>query len=877
MPRVLFSTRQSHQGISKVIWALPRVLRVSSQHDEPRLVLAFVRRASSLAFSSPAYSQLPASAKKARKAADVIAVEDHDNVPEDEVTLFSQDLKEGIAETVSRKRALSESRSIDVEYPGPGSHLYGKWRSLSLDHERLLIESDINASDSRLVRLIDQPGNESDIELWSCLLEFCHRWMGRDGVIMIWQAISKRRNLYQVEGALPKAFWGSILNAAVTSDAFLREVVSYGEWLLECHGNPWPQLYTTVMSFMLANRPKAEVLRWHIILTPSFGPGEVEFVNMLKRFITDPDPKLQQTLQSLYMWSVYRKLYDILIPHLYDKGHANLAILWRRLLIAHGDTPASLAARPFLRYLGAYFPQTSLSEEELSIAGLVPQSQKGSKSGTVSQSLRAQTAINGQNLSYLVNRVHGETFGIREKPYNDKLGSKWFASTWVPLDFAVSVIYTMGVHNIGPLSLQSIALRENDAQGVLHRLDQLHQLKIQLPDTNYVAAIRHYAMVGDNEALSELLHCDIHPDVFDDEVAQKELLNQCLSTEDWETYQLVLKTRLAVTSHSVSISSDKVLQSCARQGNGAMALSLLQGMCSRDLQPTSMTSHMLSSLVLQSLSPHAKVRTGRHHIDLQVSLCRQLATTRFPPAVEAWQTLLYRLGREYRLVDLERLSLDILRLFVNYAKSDKPMWVSHMADIPQILRFESPYQHFQKLPRDLDVNHEGHPLRQIFDKNMQSSIVRWGFSHTRYGHEAESTAITILHGEEGEFVDPADFHFARGIRLLAMLRDQGLNILYATVRKQVILRLVDLYRGGGEASYEWVGGNARLKIKRAKNSLSLSEAKKLCDMAWGREVVPSLPELMTALEKAMRADKLNDIQARLRALEDWPSETSHGR
>ncbi|KAJ0117619.1 hypothetical protein J7T55_001817 [Diaporthe amygdali] len=834
MPRVLFSTRQSHQGISKVIWALPRVLRVSSQHDEPRLVLAFVRRASSLAFSSPAYSQLPASAKKARKAADVIAVEDHDNVPEDEVTLFSQDLKEGIAETVSRKRALSESRSIDVEYPGPGSHLYGKWRSLSLDHERLLIESDINASDSRLVRLIDQPGNESDIELWSCLLEFCHRWMGRDGVIMIWQAISKRRNLYQVEGALPKAFWGSILNAAVTSDAFLREVVSYGEWLLECHGNPWPQLYTTVMSFMLANRPKAEVLRWHIILTPSFGSGEVEFVNMLKRFITDPDPKLQQTLQSLYMWSVYRKLYDILIPHLYDKGHANLAILWRRLLIAHGDTPASLAARPFLRYLGAYFPQTSLSEEELSIAGLVPQSQKGSKSGTVSQSLRAQTAINGQNLSYLVNRVHGETFGIREKPYNDKLGSKWFASTWVPLDFAVSVIYTMGVHNIGPLSLQSIALRENDAQGVLHRLDQLHQLKIQLPDTNYVAAIRHYAMVGDNEALSELLHCDIHPD-------HRRLGNISIGSQDKIGCDIAFSIYLKRQGSSVMCAS-------GQWSNGVITPS-------RNVLARSSTDFDDESHAFEPRSTEP------------VTACK----------IEAWQTLLYRLGREYRLVDLERLSLDILRLFVNYAKSDKPMWVSHMADIPQILRFESPYQHFQKLPRDLDVNHEGHPLRQIFDKNMQSSIVRWGFSHTRYGHEAESTAITILHGEEGEFVDPADFHFARGIRLLAMLRDQGLNILYATVRKQVILRLVDLYRGGGEASYEWVGGNARLKIKRAKNSLSLSEAKKLCDMAWGREVVPSLPELMNALEKAMRADKLNDIQARLRALEDWPSETSHGR
>lgn len=799
----------------------------------------------------------------------MIAVEDHIDVPGYEATSFSEGLKAGIAETISRRSALSASQSPTVDYPSPGSPLYGKWQSLSLDHERLLNESDINVSDSRLVRLIDQPGNENDIELWSCLLEFCHRWMGRDGIIMIWQAISKRRNLYQVDGALPQAFWRVILSAAVTSDTSLQEVIAYAEWLIENHETQWPHLYTTVMSFMLANRPRAEVLRWHLALSPSFGPGEIEFVDMLKHFIRNPDPGMQDTLQLLYSWSTHRRLYDVLIPHLYDKGHARLAVRWRQLLIAHGDSPASLAARPFLRYLGAYYPQRLLSEEELSVAGLVLQGQEGSRNRTASHSQHAEAAINGQNLSYLVNRVHGETFGIREKPYNDKLGSKWFASTWVPLDFAISVIYTMGISGIGPLSLQSIALREGNAQGVLHRMDQLNQLKIQLPDTNYVAAIRHYATIGDNESLQELLRCDIHPDLFDDEVAQKQLLEQCLITEDWGTYQLLLKTRLAVTSHSVSASSDKILQSCVRQGNGPMALSLLQGMCSRNLQPAPMTSHMLSSFILQNLSPSVGVREVRQHVDLQLSLCRQLSTTRFPPAVEAWQTLLYRLGREQRLIELERLSLDILRLFDNYTKSDTPMWVAHMADIPQILRLESPYQYFQKLPRDLPLSHEGHPLRLIFDKNLQAAIVRWGFTYTKYGYEAEASAYAALHGEDGEATDPADFHFARGIRLLAMLRDRGLSVPTMTVRKQVIIRLRDMYRGGGDPRYEWVGGNPRLKMLRSRNQLSLSQAKKLCELAWGGDqAVPSLPELMTVLENAMKDDRLNDIDKRLKALRD---------
>ncbi|KAK7749922.1 hypothetical protein SLS53_000504 [Cytospora paraplurivora] len=876
MPRALHSVRKSQQGISFLLWALG-CWQCPYEHGRIRATaVPERRRASSLTFTSPVYSRF--SAKKARKAAEVIAQEEEEiGVPDEEATLFSTELKQGIAQTLSKKRPLSDGDLVTSDFPAPGSLLYGKWRSLSLDHDRLLAESDINVSDSQLVRLIDQRENESDIELWSCLLEFCHRWMGRDGVIMIWQAIFKRRNLYQVDGVLPEAFWGTILNAAVTSESFLRDVISYAEWLLEAHGARWPYLYETVMTFMLTERPKAQALRWHMTLMPSFGPGETEFVELLKKFITNSDPRLQETLQSLYTWSAHRKLYDILIPYLFDKGNSKLALPWRRLLIVHNDTPASLAARPFLRYVGAYYPNTRLSEEELSVAGLALEDKEGSKNARSTEHQPAEAAINGQNLSYLVNRVHGETFGIREKPYNDKLGAKWFASTWVPLDFALNVIYTIGINGIGPLSLQSIALREGNAQGVLHRMDQLRQLKINLPDSHYVGAIRHYATIGDDEALTELLHCDVHPDVFDDDMAQQELLRDCLEAGDWDTYHLLLKTRLAVTAGTIGTCSDNVLQLCARQGNGAMTLKVLRELSSHNLQPVPMTSHTISSLILQSLSPHATGR-GRHHVDLQVSLCRQLAKTRFPPAVEVWQTLLYRLGREHRLIDLERLSFDVLRLFSDYASSERPMWISHMADVPQILRFESPYQHFQKLPRDLPLQHERHPLRQIFDEHLMASIVRWGFMYTRYDREAESAAAAVLHGEESDaMMDPANFHFARGIRLLAMLRDLGLRVPSMTVRKQATMRLVGLYRGGGDPSYEWVGGNSALTSLRSRNMLSLAEAKRLCDEAWGSEVTPGLFELMGAIEKAMREDKMSDVQKRLRAIEEGVPSTRRGR
>lgn len=863
MQRALLGARHSHQ---RILHFLGRKCSQSiDQHGTSRLCCDSRRCASSFTSTSRLPSRRQAGA----------AVEE---VTPDEDLTFSEALKKGISQSMSRKRHSSKTELTAVEYPPPGSAQYGKWQSLSMNEDMLLHEIGTSISYPNVGRHIDQPRNENDLELWSCLLEFAHRRMGRNGVLKVWEALFNRRCLYVVAGPLARAFWSTVLNAAVSSDAILRDVLIYAEWMLETHDARWPQLYSTVMSYMLENGHKSVVLRWHVTLTPSFGPQEAEFVDLMKKFITSPDGYIQGThraqgsLQMLYIHNLHRKLYDVLIPHLYYEGHARLAMKWRQTFRSVNDTPVSLAARPFLRFIAAYYPHNQLADDELKAAGLVHNKAEHAEATSDAPKM----ATNGQNLSYLINRAHGETFGIQEKPYNDHLGARWFASSWVSLDFAINVIYTMGVQEIGPLSLQSIALREGSARGVLGRLDQLQQLKINLPKSQYVEAIRNYAVAGDDEALQELLQSDIHPDIFDDEAAQHEVLRGCLRVGDWATYRLVLRTRLAVLSNSITASSDSVLQAYAHQGNGPMALTVLQEMLSYGLDLAPMTSHTLSSFILQNLSKYTVSTQPREVVDLHISLCRHLAASRFPPAVEVWQTLLYRVGREHRLSELERLCSYILQLFTDYATSEQPMWISHMADVPAILRSESPYPNFQKLPRDLPIRHEKHPLRQIFDKNLQNSIVRWGFMFTRYDRKAEAAAAAVINSattkrEDGSNEEmagvartPADFHFARGIRLLAMLRDRGLVVMEGTVRKQAILRLLDLYRGGGRVSYEWVGGNPFRRQLRRWNRLSLAEAKVLCDEAWGAgEIVPSLFELGRLIDVTEKQDSLNSIERRL--------------
>lgn len=870
MRRALVGARQSQvQVISNYpyrTWS-----RSTPRHSTLRLCSYTRRYASSVPYTTPAPSQ-----RLAQAAAE--------EATSDEDLSFSEALKVAVFQSLSRPRSSTRAETPLVDLPPAESTLYGKWESLALDEERLLYESDMNASDSDPVRLVDQPGNEDDIELWFCLLDFAHRRKGREGVLMIWQAVFKRRNLYQTAGSLPLAFWQTILAATVSSDA-LEQVLIYAKWLYETHGVRWPQLYTDVMTYMLENGHTRDVVRWHTALRPSFGPDKVEIVDLMKKFIMRREPLVQSRVQVLYKHSLYRGLYDIFIPLLYNEGHAKLAMNWRKVFQVVNDAPVSLAARPFLRFISAYHPNIELTEDELKVAGLVSNEAEDEDSTVKSP----DPAINGQNLGYLINRVHGETFGIQEKPYNDKLGAKWFASSWVSLDSAINVIYTMGIQGIGPLSLQSIALRENSAEGVLHRINQLRQLKINLPVSNYVRAIHLYAAVRDNEALQELLRSDIHPDVFDDEVAQQRLLRDCVRMSDWKTYRLILKLHLVLLSGSKGASSDLVLEHFIRHGDAGMALQILQEMSSHKVDIAPRTSHIFSSFIVQNLSPHVETKIhetrqqfdkAKQQLNVHISICRQLARSRFPPAVEVWQRLLYRLGREHRLIELERISLEILRLFTTSSTSEEPMWISHIADVPQSLRGESPYVNFQQLPRDLPIGHSTHPLTQIFDQRLQNSIVRWGFSYARYDRQAEAAATALVDSSVAKYdgsgstasTEPtmidastlADFHFARGIRLLAILRAHGFSTSVPTIRKQVVMRLVDLYRGNGRLEYKWVGGTKDLSERRHRNRMSIEEAKRLCDVAWeSGEIVPSLLELRRSIEKAELKDRAAHLKWKL--------------
>ncbi|RKU45938.1 hypothetical protein DL546_003978 [Coniochaeta pulveracea] len=428
----------------------------------------------------------------------------------------------------------------------------------------------------------------------------------------------------------------------------------------------------------------------------------------------------------------------------------------------------------------------------------------------------------GNTMGYrqLINRIHGQTFGIKEKSYNDALGARWFASSWISLDIAIEVVRFIGWYQIGPLSLQSIALREGQPDRILDRLDQLEFLGIDIGKSSYAKALRHLATMDDHETLAELLTSDAHPDVYDDVLMQEQILKVALETGDWRQYRLILAVKVAVSLDVVSLASNQAVAESLAGSNRRVTISILEDMERRGVQLLPSTSDAISMHIINNFAPHKNYKPNTTY---HVALCRLIMGSRFPLATQAVQSILYHIGNAGRIDTLEELSMEILRRYNDVHSSSRPTLNVHKLDVPEFFREEPSYGSFQLIPRELNLRHELHPVQRIFDLQFLQHIIQWSF-----------TAPQQQPGTQD-----LEFTFVRGIRLLALLRDNGVVYDFKLVKKlrqSIEMHLVVLL---AESS----AGRRPKGVPRWIGQLDIAQAKVLCEEAWGAELLPSVDAL----------------------------------
>ncbi|UNI24453.1 hypothetical protein JDV02_010196 [Purpureocillium takamizusanense] len=462
-----------------------------------------------------------------------------------------------------------------------------------------------------------------------------------------------------------------VLSAALLSDKRIATLATVAHQLYLEYGFRWSDLYMKVIHYFLDKGRYDDAVRWHLHLASTLPPGTEVFGALLSSFVIDPTPQIQSTLTTIYVSSTERGLYDYIIPTLFASGQSKLARTWRKKLILFNDLPGpDSKSRHFLRFLARYHPLIELTAQELATAGL-----RGSGCRT--------NAIRSAEPAATMDHEH------HPGHYSDALVAKWFASTWTSVEFAINLVHRLGLKIVGPRSLQSLALREPNAKDVAGRIAQTERLGIEISSQAYCKALVFFARQGEDELLSDLLSCDIHPDEFEDVETRQLLLAAAVRQGDWQRERLLQRIEWAIESGQSSRRLNSLLRSEFSKRRMGQTRLVLDRMDALRVQMAQSNATQLLERLFVGLSwhppKHARRRQPNAPVDPNsplnqaIDITRRIACHDVAIPTRYWRVLLYNLGRTGRFEELEQLCLEIVQIYTPPYGGLIPV---HVEDLP---------------------------------------------------------------------------------------------------------------------------------------------------------------------------------------------------
>ncbi|KAF7857233.1 hypothetical protein EAF04_009474 [Stromatinia cepivora] len=695
---------------------------------------------------------------------------------------------------VISKRASNGPRTVvpHADTESMTTKEYKRWKDYFTPHE-LEYESRVSKTPHEDgVRLVDNPVYEKDMELWAVLLVHRRRIYGVEGVRIIWEAIRTRKIQLPVEGMASWTMWGAFVDLGLHDEAVLESIIQYADDLLEQTGQRWNGLYMRLMYHLLMNDRGAEAFRWHRKLMVRHPPHAKAFEKLCFKVI-----KLKRDIEALrkiYEASKFHVSYSSIMVPFYHQGEYASAYKWHFSLFQKKDFPKS--ARPtedLIRHLTKFKSPLALRvARSLVHVGL-------SLPPALEHELKDTRSISRE----MMNLIHGEVFHIKPKKYDDELGARWLATTWVPLDVSIQSIHALGVREIGPLSFQSIALRDPDSKAIIKRLDQLAELGISPGQSKFVKAVETFAREENRELLNALLNSDQHPAALDDWILQEKLLASYAAREQLTEFQRTMAIRL-VGSRTPDFDVYNIhLRICVIRHQWDAVLKTLSEM---RMNRVPAKPGSISCILRQLLRPRRRGRrpvTDRRHnnfddVTMATKILTGIMTSGSSVPVHHWTEIIRRLGMLGREKDLHNLCMFLASWYgsrnhdllpgANYLRSRDRTQVSDDLIPPW---------------------HQQHPLKRLFPSSLQKAIVEWGFQRALISPPPNVPGPASVNKK-------TTYNITNGILLLRELHHTGVEIEPNAIRRAVVDRLIVLY-GPGRST---VKANRRARIL---NPLSLEE------------------------------------------------------
>ncbi|KAK6433515.1 hypothetical protein LTR95_010305 [Oleoguttula sp. CCFEE 5521] len=649
--------------------------------------------------------------------------------------------------------------------------------------------------------LIDHPGNAENWPAWFRILQFRQRLHGQRGVMAVYHGMRLRDVDLPVQGAEADVLWNSIVDAGISIERAdkphgdLRSIYRHMSVLRVAHGKVLPDLYIRVIGRLLRTASSTHdddqsvVLKWHhrLVRDNWYGPGDVR--RLVAEALQSASKKTAfHAFEVVYEAAAEYDCYDHCMPIVFEHGEQADVEAWHGLFVRHDDLPsAGYAAESVVAQLSGYVEDDT------------------GNTSVLNRGLRERPALaTPASPRTMLNSLLGEVHGITPKLISDSFCAKLFATSAFSIDFVIRTLTILGIEALGPLALRELAMRIKLTDDVDARLTQIKAAGLQLTDCMYTRLLRKVVNDHSEELYQALVHSDQHPENYDDAHIQKALLDKFLEVGDGLQVQLTL---LCLQQADVNLDHsvwNGILQHCAKQGNWDGVTKAFQHIQSERMPLSVRSINFMRKYVLpvrtrgkqpdRSSGIVGNERVTRDFV-LKASIYAAEHGQHVPPFI--WTELLKRYGMEY---DMDGVETIITWLVEHYREDPKP------TTRPPKTRGSA------RLSKE-DV------LSAILTDNMLRAIVMWGIRDAGQRdllHESNSDEKGLLMSALNDANIKGDPPvWARGLKLLKMLKEQGVEVRTRVVREALRQQLWVMF--GPSASM--IPANT-LIMKRNKLSLA---------------------------------------------------------
>ncbi|EUC32594.1 hypothetical protein COCCADRAFT_98319 [Bipolaris zeicola 26-R-13] len=615
---------------------------------------------------------------------------------------------------------------------------------------------------------------EDDPTQLATVLAYEERINGAEGVRNVWRSIRYHGYSLPTEDTPDAEFlWGTFIK----HHQVITKVVEHAGELLRETGKTFPRLYSLAMSHWLPRNP-GTALKYHHALVKNLNLKKLPLRELARSGRLAFKNDAYEVLREIYEHSNERDLYDEVVTALIDKRAIAIARHWHMTCTERNDMPSeSVASHPVVRL----FTVEALAQKvRVDVTG-------------------TRKVLHSEKTKYsekLMRRLSGpDTAPVR---FEDSFVARMFATRTFPPASVIHGLSMVGVNEIGPLAVLTMARQTQPIEELQSRLEELRAAGIALQGCVFSLALEKFVSEQKWELVRSIVESDQHPDVFGDAEVQRTLLDFYLEQGDRLQAQRTLAILTLFHNDPSRESWNLLLQTCITRTGPEHVMAVLQDMRAKNIMLTPESIMAIKGLLRRRNRGHRPVASPQKTYD-----DLRFVTRTFMMILEMgmgaisplhWREIIRRFGMEGRLRELRRLLLWLLcwyapRSHLQFATLPKSPFLKPATAKLRAFHPE-PNRYFNFPVAVTQRQNKYHPVRQIFQPSLIQGLIKWGFKAGLLPNATlEQNILNSKFAKKHYRRRLLENHligrlgWSTGLQTVVQLRDLGVYVHYHTVLK----------------------------------------------------------------------------------------------